>query len=89
VTIRAQAHAALVLPRSAVIYTGAGNLVMLSRGEGNFLPVHVETGNESGDNVEIVDGLREGAEVVVNGQFLLDSAASMSAAAERMHGGHD
>lgn len=85
VTIMAHAHPARMLPRSAIIYTAQGNRVMLSRGEGSFLPVPVETGAESGDYVEIVSGLREGAEVAVNGQFLLDASASMQAASERMH----
>lgn len=87
VTIHAQPHEALTLPRSAVINTGSGDMVIVSRGEGHFLPVYIETGIESGDNIEIADGLLEGAEVAVNGQFLLDSAASMSAAAERMKSG--
>lgn len=87
VTIHSQPHEALVLPSSAVINTGHGDMVIMSRGEGHFLPVYVETGIESGDNIEITDGLLEGAEVAVNGQFLLDSAASMSAAAERMKSG--
>ena len=85
VSIQVHPHKAWVLPRTAVMYTGQGNVVMLSRGDGHFLPVYVETGVESGDEIEIVDGLQEGAEVAVNGQFLLDSAAAMSAAAERMH----
>jgi Cu(I)/Ag(I) efflux system membrane fusion protein len=85
VTIQTQPHKALVLPRSAVMYTGQGNTVMLSRGDGRFLPVPVMTGVENGDWVEIVDGLQEDAEVAVNGQFLLDSASSISAASERMH----
>lgn len=85
VTIQIHPHKALVLPRSAVIYTGDGNMVMLSRGAGHFLPVPVTTGVESGDEIEIVDGLQENAEVAVNGQFLLDSASSLSAASERMH----
>ena len=59
-------------------------MVMLARGDGHFMPVNVETGIESEEGVEIVYGLQEGAEVAVNGQFLLDSAASMSAMAERM-----
>lgn len=84
VSISAQPHPALVLPRSAILYTARGSMVMLARGDGRFLPTPVETGNESGDAVEIVSGLREGAEVAVNGQFLLDSASSMNAAAERM-----
>lgn len=91
VTIHAQPREALLLPRSAVLRGGdganGGDRVMLSRGEGHFLPVLIETGSESGDDIEIVEGLLEGAEVAVNGQFLLDSAASMSAAAERMRAG--
>jgi Cu(I)/Ag(I) efflux system membrane fusion protein len=85
VTIQAKPHEALLLPRAAVIYTGQGKMVVLSRGEGHFLPVPVETGAESGDWVEIVDGLQQDSEVAINGQFLLDSAASMSATIERMH----
>lgn len=87
VTIHAQPHEALTLPRSAVIRTGQGDMVIISRGEGHFLPVYIEAGIESGDNIEITDGLLEGAEVAVNGQFLLDSAASMSAAVERFKSG--
>lgn len=85
VSIGAQPHDALVLPRSAILYSAHGNMVMLSRGNGHFLPVPVVTGSESGDSIEIVSGLKEGAEVAVNGQFLLDAASSMNAAAERMH----
>ena len=86
--IHAQPHEALVLPRSAVMHNGDGDMVMLSRGEGHFLPVHIETGIESGDEIEITDGLLEGAEVAANGQFLLDAAASMNAAAQRMQETH-
>ncbi|WP_363320324.1 efflux RND transporter periplasmic adaptor subunit [Ferrovum sp.] len=85
VSIRTAVHKGLVLPRSAIIYAAQGNRVMLSLGEGHFLPVPVETGAEEGDEVEILDGLKVGAKVAVNGQYLLDSAASMNAAAERMH----
>lgn len=85
VSIESHPHAALVLPRSAVMYNGHSNTVMLSRGEGHFLPVEVETGVENGNEIEILDGLQEGSEVAINGQFLLDSAAAMNATAERMH----
>lgn len=84
VTIHARPHEALVVPGSAVLRTGDGNVVMLYRGTGHFLPVYVETGIENGDLIEITDGLQPGAEVAVNGQFLLDSAASMNATIERM-----
>ena len=53
-----------------------------------FMPVPVETGIENGEYVEIVDGLAEGAEVAMSGQFLLDASASLNEAAQRMQG-HD
>jgi Cu(I)/Ag(I) efflux system membrane fusion protein len=86
--IHARPHKALALPRGAVMHGGDVDRVMLARGDGHFLPVPVETGIESGDWVEITDGLQEGAQVAVNGQFLLDAAASMSDAAQRMHESH-
>lgn len=84
VTITPLPHEALAVPRSAVIRTGAGNHVMLAREGGHFMPVAVETGVENDDFIEITDGLQEGAEVAVSGQFLLDAAASMNDAAQRM-----
>ena len=88
VIIHAEPHEALALPRSSVIHSGSGNWVILSRGNGHFLPVNIETGVESGDWVEVVEGLLEGSEVAVNGQFLLDAAASLHDAAQRMQESH-
>jgi len=87
VSVAARPQRVLAIPRSAVIRTGKGDRVMLARGDGHFMPVAVETGIENGDFIEIADGLAEGAQVAVNGQFLLDAAASMSDAAQRMQ--HD
>lgn len=93
VTIHTQPREALVLPRSAVIHTGRGEMVMIFRGEGHFLPAYIDTGAETQDSIEVTDGLQTGAQVVVNGQFLLDSAASLNATAQRMmsdqHTKHD
>lgn len=84
VSIATRPRTALAVPRPAVIRTGHGARVMLARGDGHFLPVAVETGIESGELVEITDGLQEGAQVAVSGQFLLDAAASLAEAAQRM-----
>ena len=89
VIIHAKPHKALAVPRSAVMRTGKGDLVMLADGEGHFTPVKVETGIETSDVIEITAGLHAGDRVAVNGQFLLDAAASMSDAAQRMHSNHD
>lgn len=84
VVIATDPREAVAVPRSAVIRTGTGSRVMLAREGGHFMPVAVETGIEGGDFVEIADGLQEGAEVAVNGQFLLDAAASLADAVQRV-----
>ncbi len=89
VIIHAKPHKALAVPRSAVMRTGKGDLVMLAEGSGYFTPVKVATGIETDDAIEITAGLHAGDQVAVNGQFLLDAAASMSDAAERLHEDHD
>ena len=89
VIIHARPHKALAVPRSAVMRTGKGDWVMLAEGGGHFSPIKVATGIETSDFIEITDGLRAGDQVAVNGQFLLDAAASMSDAAQRMHSNHD
>ena len=89
VIIHAKPHKALAVPRSAVMRTGKGDLVMLAEGSGYFTPVKVETGIETADSIEITAGLHAGDQVAVNGQFLLDAAASMSDAAQRLHVDHD
>jgi len=89
VIIHAKPHKALAVPRSAVMRTGKGDWVMLAEGGGHFSPVKVETGIETADSIEIAVGLQAGDQVAVNGQFLLDAAASMSDAAQRMHTNHD
>ena len=84
VAIRTQPHEALVVPRSAVMRSGTGAIVMLWRGHGQFLPVGVETGIEDENLVEITSGLQLGARVAVNGQFLLDAEASLADSVQRM-----
>lgn len=67
----------LLVPSEAVIQTGARNIVMVVEGQGKFSPVNVEIGPESNGQTEIRRGLTAGQKVVVSGQFLLDSEASL------------
>lgn len=75
---------ALVVPSEAVIETGRRKVVLVRR-DGGFLPAEVVTGRESGEMTEIVRGLEPGAEVVVSGQFLIDSEASLSGLMQRLN----
>jgi Cu(I)/Ag(I) efflux system membrane fusion protein len=74
----------LILPREALILSGERELVVRSLGDGRFQPVEVRTGMWRGDQVEVVSGLDEGDDVVVSGQFLIDSESSLQASFRRM-----
>ena len=74
---------ALLLPAEAVIRTGPRSVVMLAEGEGKYRPVEVQTGEEADGQVEIRSGLQAGQQVVVSGQFLLDSEANLRAVGTR------
>ncbi|MCW8853531.1 MAG: efflux RND transporter periplasmic adaptor subunit [Gammaproteobacteria bacterium] len=74
----------LSMPREALIRTGQEQRVILDLGDGRFAPRKVKAGIESGDWVEIIEGLNEADVVVVSGQFLIDSEASLKASLIRM-----
>jgi len=58
--------------------------VMVAQGEGRFASVEVQLGSEADGMTEIRRGLEAGQNVVVSGQFLLDSEASLRSSATRM-----
>ncbi len=74
----------LVIPMEALIRTGRNERVIVALGEGRFEARMVNAGIESDDWVEIASGLKAGEEVVVSGQFLIDSEASIKASINRM-----
>lgn len=74
----------LLVPSEAVIQTGTRNVVMVAQGDGKFLPVEVEIGTEANGQSEIRKGLQAGQKVVVSGQFLIDSEASLRGTETRM-----
>jgi Cu(I)/Ag(I) efflux system membrane fusion protein len=80
----AQAKEVLLVPSEAVIQTGTRTVVMVAQGEGGFAPVEVEVGTEANGQSEIRKGLEAGQKVVVSGQFLIDSEASLRGTATRM-----
>ena len=77
----------LLIPSEAVIQTGTRSVVVLALGEGKFKPADVQTGAETGGQTEILKGLEAGQKVVVSGQFLIDSEASLKGVMARMEGG--
>ncbi len=73
-----------LIPSEAVIRTGARNVVMIAEAAGRYRPIEVRLGNEHGDQTEVLEGLEPGQKVVISGQFLLDSEASLLGAYQRM-----
>ncbi|MBW9270369.1 MAG: efflux RND transporter periplasmic adaptor subunit [Candidatus Thiodiazotropha sp. (ex. Lucinisca nassula)] len=75
---------AVTVPREAIILTGEREIIIKYQGKGHFQPVDVKTGLWGDNQVEIIDGLNAGAEVVVSGQFLIDSESNIQSSLLRM-----
>ena len=74
----------MMIPREALIRTGTQERVIVDLGEGRFAARRVVAGIESGDWIEVISGLEVDEKVVVSGQFLIDSEASLKASLMRM-----
>lgn len=85
VVIHAQSEAdTLLIPREALIRTGAMDRVVLALDDGRFKSIEVKVGRLDGQQAEIIDGLKVGDTVVVSAQFLLDSESSKASDFKRM-----
>lgn len=71
----------LTVPAAAVFDTGNRQYVFVERSEGIFAPVIVTLGPKVGDRQVLRDGVNVGDQVVVDGNFLLDSESQLKAAA--------
>ncbi|WP_192021888.1 efflux RND transporter periplasmic adaptor subunit [Shewanella sp. WPAGA9] len=76
----------LSIPTEALILTGRENRVVVQRDNNSFASVPVKVGMIAQGKAEIIDGLDEGEKVIVSGQFLLDSEASIQGSLQRLSG---
>jgi len=78
----------LLVPSEAVIQTGKRSVVIAADsgqdGKQQFAPIDVEVGAEANGMTEIKSGLQKGMKVVLSGQFLIDSEASLKSSVTRM-----
>jgi membrane fusion protein, copper/silver efflux system len=80
VTSGADTRNSIVVPQSAVLWTGKRSIVYLKiKPEGNLLfrMREIELGPRLGDNYIVNSGLSEGEEIVVNGAFSIDAVAQL------------
>lgn len=76
----------ITVPRDAVLDAGLKKIIFVDRGNGYLEPREVETGEQLGDNIEILRGLRPDERIVISGTFLIDSESQLKSAASGMGG---
>ncbi|OGB32433.1 MAG: efflux transporter periplasmic adaptor subunit [Burkholderiales bacterium RIFCSPLOWO2_12_FULL_61_40] len=81
-----QSRPALLVPSESLVRTGKRTLVMAVE-EGAFRPIEVQVGREQNGQAEILAGLSQGQKIVLSGQFLIDSEASLKGVEARLSTG--
>jgi membrane fusion protein, copper/silver efflux system len=74
----------VVVPSEAVIATGQRKVVIVAHEGSRFDVADVTTGSEQEGRTTILSGLQEGESIVLSGQFLIDSEASLTATVSRL-----
>jgi YHS domain-containing protein len=77
---------AITVPADAVLDSGRRKTVFVAHEKGFFEPRSVMTGWRFGDRVEIVEGLMPDEQIVISGNFLIDSESRMKLAAAGLYG---
>ncbi|MEM8626324.1 MAG: efflux RND transporter periplasmic adaptor subunit [Pseudomonadota bacterium] len=67
----------IAVPSEAVLRSEQGKYIIASLGQGRFEPRPIETGLVSGRWTEVTGGIAAGDNLVVSGQFLLDSESAL------------
>jgi Cu(I)/Ag(I) efflux system membrane fusion protein len=70
----------VTVPLSAVIDSGTRQIVLIQQGEGRFEPREVKLGARSDNDVEVIAGVKNGEQVVVAANFLIDAESNLKAA---------
>ena len=70
----------VTVPVSAVIDSGTRQIVLIQQGEGRFEPREVKLGARSDTHAEVIEGIKEGEQVVIAANFLIDAESNLKAA---------
>jgi len=71
----------LLIPRSAVLWTGKRAVVYVkvpNRKQTSFVYREIGLGSQAGNFYVILDGLKEGEEIAINGVFKIDASAQLA-----------
>jgi len=69
---------AIVVPRNAVLMAGSVSVLYVETEPGRFEIRNVVLGARSGDQIVVLEGLAEGEQVAVSGNFLIDSQMQLA-----------
>ena len=75
-----QSAGVLAIPASAIIDSGNRQVAIIQVSEGRFRPMEVRIGRRGAGYVEILEGLRQGEQVVTRANFLIDAESNLQAA---------
>jgi RND family efflux transporter MFP subunit len=71
---------AVLVPANAVLDSGREQIVFVAKGDGYFEPRRVTIGRRTGDQIQIIQGIKEGEQVATGATFFLDSESQLRAA---------
>ncbi len=80
--LKAKLGKRLMVPESAVLYSGQSRVVFLELGDGRLAPRKIKTGQRSRKWIEVLEGLAEGDTVVTSGNFLIAAESKLKAGLE-------
>jgi Cu(I)/Ag(I) efflux system membrane fusion protein len=86
VTLFHQSKQALTIPSEAIIYYENSPRVVKVVAKNKYQPVEVKIGMKSNGQVEILTGLNKGDDILVSGQFMIDSESNLQASFRRLSG---
>ncbi len=75
-----QSAGVLSIPASAIIDSGNRQVAIVQVSEGRFKPMEVRVGRRGAGYVEILEGLKEGEQIVTRANFLIDAESNLQAA---------
>ena len=74
----------LYIKRESIIRNGQMQRIVKALGDGRYKSEVIQTGIESGEYIEVINGLNENDLIVTSAQFLIDSESSLTASFDRM-----
>jgi Cu(I)/Ag(I) efflux system membrane fusion protein/cobalt-zinc-cadmium efflux system membrane fusion protein len=82
IEMSAAGGSAIVIPGNALLDSGKEQIVFVGQGDGYFEPRKVKVGRRQGDDVQILEGIKEGELVATGAAFFLDSESQLHAATQ-------